>query len=590
MADLQQILNGQGETLVVHAHLQQLVTFTRGSGVEFLPSVDQNNIRKSFIDGVVKSSRLKTRIKAMVIRMIKYGRLLLYLRPLSGNPRPYEIRDYRPDQYRADYDAAGDLTAVTLIYSYKQREPGKDPQEMWLKVRMTAQTIEKWKATAARPDFYREPQNEVPDITPNTLGFIPCKEVFNPAPASEEDGIGDFHVLSSQVEMLDDLTCSIGDNLYFFANSPLITSREAGEVTDAMGLNSSDQRRLTRADAFPTFRFQEGFPPHMPPVNRRRDRLKQLKRVVGGFEADESISQLQINAVPTDQVSFTDQHERKLRAALGGIDERGIETATESRVVYGKVMSTAAEKQVALFEYGLCEILEMALLAEEALYQASAGETGLPPLGDRTVKYRVGEVFQQTPESLNFRSITARNLTKFFGVSPKAAVQYVFPEKSETEIDAMIGGDGFPSDYLSTAIGMFQQLAQAIDPLTGTPIAGADGVPLAYKLIPFIESNLNYGSQFNAITPDDRRSTNADRIAFLAALTSILNGQQQQSGAVAGVGSVGTANVGEFDVSSQLPEPGSTVTTPTPTESGAGFWQSNFPTFTGAINTVRSWF
>ena len=47
--------------------------------------------------------------------------------------------------------------------------------------------------------------------------------------------------------------------------------------------------------------------------------------------------------------------------SLGGVYEGGIETATETSIVYGKVQATAAEKQEALYTLGLCEILEMAL-------------------------------------------------------------------------------------------------------------------------------------------------------------------------------------------------------------------------------------
>ena len=42
-------------------------------------------------------------------------------------------------------------------------------------------------------------------------------------------------------------------------------------------------------------------------------------------------------------------------------------------IVYGKVQATAAEKQEALYTLGLCEILEMALFAEEMLVCSVSG-------------------------------------------------------------------------------------------------------------------------------------------------------------------------------------------------------------------------
>lgn len=548
-----------------------MLTFIRGSGIEFLVPTDQDNIRKAFIDGLVKDNRLKTRVKRLAIKMMKRGRVLLYLRPIK---RGYRIYDYTPDQYRADYDGYDDLQAVTVVYSYKVRQPGTPiPRDRWVRLRITAALVEKWESDT-KLDFDQTPPPTAQwNATENRLGQIPCIEILNPAPGTEEEGVSDFAALGSKIEAHDDLVTSIIDNLYFFSNSPLVTNRDAGEVSDQLGLGSSGMRDQDSVSWQSDYRATSD-----PFINAggggrgsRRDRLRRLKKVIGGFEPEDQLQQLQINAVPGDLLSFADQYERQLRESLGGILERGIETATESRVVYGKVMSTAAEKQAALFDHGLCPLLEMAILAEEALFTATGGAQGLPELGDRTVTWRMGEVYQPTPESLNFRSITARNLAKFFGVSPRAAIQYVFPEKSENEIDSMVGDGGFPSDYLQTAIAMFAQLAQTQDPLTGLPISDVNGVPLCEKLKPFLEKGLDYGAQFNQIEPVDRRAI--ERMS--AALTAALGYAQRQQ-----LQSVNPSEGTEED--EPLPSPG-TVTAPR----GGGFFDfSQSP----ILNGIRSLF
>lgn len=577
MSTVAEILKGQGETPICRNHLQQQLTFIRGSGVEFLPRVDENGIRKAFLDGVVKANRLKTRVKRLALRMMTEGRILLYLRPAG---KTYRILDYVPDQYRVYRDKAGELEEVRIIYCYKFKDEnsGNFPRDRWVRLRIKNDIIETLELDT-RPDFemdYSTASNVViPKLTENQLGFIPCREVLNPAPATDEEGVSDFEALQGQIEAHDDMVTSIIDNLYFFANSPIVSSREAEELTEAMGITSGINRDSVAEIS--GFRDISSAPPKR---RSRRDRIRKLKKVVGGFEPDEMIQQLNINAIPSDHVLFASQYEQQIRESLGGVLERGIETATETNTVYGKVAATAAEKQEALFTYGICELLELAILAEEALHVATEGKEGLYSVNlDRTVTWRVGEVYRQSPEALNYRSITARNLTKFFGVSPRAAIQYVFPEKSDAEISQMVSSGGFPSDYLSTAIGMFAQLAGTIDPLTGMPVADLGGVPLAYRLLPFIEQNLNYGSQFSTNPPDTRTSESTIARALNGAL-AYLQRQRAAEAAGAGMGGVGTVSTGQSD--EPIPEPGSVVSAP----SNGGFWRANFPTFAAVGDAV----
>ena len=241
------------------------------------------------------------------------------------------------------------------------------------------------------------------------------------------------------------------------------------------------------------------------------------------------------------------------------------------------MQATAAEKQEALFTMGLCEVLEMALFAEENLFAASGGLMGLPDLGDRTINWRAAPVFVESTNEINLRTISARNLMKFVGVSAKEALKYTFPGKSDSELDAMVSDGGFPSDYLSTAIDMLMKLNQALDPVTGLPIADpATGQALSSLLLPFIINNLNYGQQFST-QPDNDSPGNADpNAAFAAALATIQRLQQSQQQQQ--LDGVEPTNARE---PLQLPAPGSTVSESANTNGGGFFDYSRSPILNG---------
>lgn len=579
MATLPEILNGQGESLVVHNHLSQMVTFARAGGVEFVAQTDQAGQRKTFLDRLVRKNRLKTRLKGMLVRLIKGGKLLLYLRPVKDG---YRIQDYDKESYRAYYDADGELESVTIIYSYKKMD-GAQARDRWVKLRLTAQTIEKQEGDA-KPEFdqvYNTSELTAP--IENSLGFIPCVEVLNPVPASDKEGVSDFEELASKIEAHDSMTTAIVDNLDFYCHSPLLTSRDANEVTEAaMGGDSLYQGGVAHASGF----RPAGSSPTSQPGRKRADR--RLKKVIGGIDEGEMFQQLDINPVPQDLLSFATGYERQLREALGGTYEGNIETAAETNLVYGKVVASAKEKQTALYTYGICEVLEMAIFAEENLWIASEGQAvriGMPDLGDRTVNWRSSPVFVESVNDTNLRTISARNLMKYVGISAKEALKYVYPGKSESELDGMVGDGGFPSDYLSTAIGMLQQLNQAIDPLTQLPIADpATGLPLSSLLLPFIINNLNYGQQFNP-EPDNDTPSGADAnsaiAAALATVQRIQLAQQQQQ-----LDGMEPTNARE---PLQLPTAGSTVSNGNGSGSG-GFGGFFNPANSPIVNGIKGLF
>jgi hypothetical protein len=530
----------------------QLLTFVRGGGVEFLPDVDDLGIRLAFIRRLCAENRLSIKLRSTILQTCKQGRVLLFLRP---NGRSYKIESYPKSSYQAIYDGDGEPESAIVIYSYQVRQSGGEAKPRWVWLRISAGQIEK-KEQDQRPRF--EDTSLVPDtVIPNSLGFFPCVEILNPAPGSETLGESDFSALAAQIDVLDGLTQNIAENLEFLACSPILTTRDAGEVSEAamMGANRGVSDVSGFLDANPE------------PFSHRNRQRKKLKSVIGGIESDELFQQLQIYPLPPNQLAYAESYERQLREALGGVLERGLETATESRLVYGKVQVTAREKQEAIFTYGYCKILELALLAEESIYLASDGAMGLPPLGDRTVSFRVAPVFVQTTRDRLDQSIVGRNLQEL-GVSSKETLKFVFPDKKESEIDAMVGTSGIPFRFLNQTLMAFQQLAALMDPITLTPLADPrTGLPLLYSLVPALIESLNYGNQFTAGSePGAAAPAAAELAAYAAALARIAAAERPSSGPAGPTDQPPTVS----GAGSPIPSPGSTTAAPA-APTGGGF-------------------
>lgn len=489
-----------------------MLTFILGTGVDFVPVVDQDNMRKRRIEEILYHSKIELYLPDWASQMICAGRILLYLR---SDGTLYQIHAYPRSDYRLEHGPDGQIVSATIRYSYRRQFEQGPPRTWWVQLRITSQVIAR-RELEQRPDLY---QPWTPDaVQPNPFGFVPVVECLNVPPAGGRPGEGDFDRLAGHIEAHEEMVGNILDNIAYFSQSPIVSTREAGEVQEQILNQSSYLERESVAYVSGFTRSGVRDDDESSAARYRRRRRHKLKRFIGGFEPDEMIQQLNINPVPQDHVVFADQYERQLREALGGILERGIETATESRVVYGKVASTAARKQKALFKYGLCQLLSMALLAEEALFLASGGELGLPYLGDRTIQFRVGAVYQPTTRDTLDRSIVSRNLMRQ-GVNAKEALKQVFPDKSESEIAQLVSSGGMPTEFLNDAIAAFGQLVNTFDPATGLPIQDPrSGVPLYYSIVPLISQALEYGSQFAATSqPVTPASTAAESGALAAA-------------------------------------------------------------------------
>lgn len=531
------------ESQVQINHYQQMITFTRGTGVEFLPVLDQDGVRAAFLSTLITGNRLDLVIPQMISTMIGKGRFLLELYPNGYSHRvPYRIRHYAPDCYRVEHDEYGDISAAKYCYPYQTIEPGTPPRTKWACLRVTSALIE-YATLDQKPNLDQETPAQ--STATNPLGFVPYIEVLNPSPAGGELGESDFSRVQTHLEIHEEVTGGIVEKILEFSYNPLVTNKPANSM---MVYADGDEGAIERNSVAYASGFKLGTTP------RRKHR--KLKKIFGDFEPEDRLEQLQINPIPQDHIIFADQYERQLREALGGILERGIETATESRVVYGKVAATAKDKQLALFKYGICEILSFALLAEEAVFAATRGRQGLPPLGDRSVNYRVGAVFMPTAQDTLNRSIVGRNLTEI-GVNAKETMKWIFPEKTEPEIDQMVGSGGIPIRYLQQVMQMFGQATGLVNPINGLPyVDPATGATIAESFIPFILNALSYGQQFNTVP--NQSGGNSERFSPAAISAAIGRAQRQRGNA----DPVVSADDQRTPGSGSSPEPAPTLPTP----------------------------
>lgn len=522
------MLNNNGaytppSTLLTELHDVQILTFMEGQGIEFYPFSDIGSARKAFIDDLVERNKLDLRLRLCAHWMMKTGGVLLYLRPTG---RSYDVRYYDRDAYRCYRDADGDLQEVAIRYSYPKRSqqsninystsynqlqslgnlPNMLGSEAWVKIRLTKDTFERWDYTE-KPDW---DDNKIPDVTAdNSLGFIPCVESLNYNNKGEA-GKPEYVDLREEIEDLASLEAGVRENITELCNNVLITSLREEQLFDN---TSPNKNSVAHASGYRS--ASELISPANSSTKKR-----QIKRVIGGFdrgsdgEAGDFISQVQISPLPPNQIAYVDDLSRRLRKALGGRDEREVTyTATEVRSQLGEVLATAAMKEKALFKYGFCALLEMAILAEENLFLATTGKLGLSTAQynlNRKIKYRKGPIFAQGSREKLDNSIIGRNNARA-GVSQLESLKEIFPEKSEEEIKAMLRG-GFPTEYLRDLMSTIQLAQNITDPKTGQPLT------YSIDLTQYITNALSYGEPDNIDIGTSGATASLESAAYDAAV------------------------------------------------------------------------
>jgi hypothetical protein len=510
-------------TNVIPAHCAQMALFGMRQGIEFIPAYDPDGQRKSRIDRLINDSKIELYMRSLWDQMICTGSLLFFLRPTEDFYTPMW---FNRSQFEAFYGDKGNvLTKIIIKYRFKvQESPASLENWKWYRLIITPETYRE-------STFDHDPSlaiensptglsdmpapNEI--VTTNTLGIIPCIIVDNDPKASGIRGQSDFEYLSSQIETLNRMAGAVSDNLEFFGNPTLIATRPASQLVEGAGARSEQYRGVATSSGFQNinagiystrkFDYSRG---------RRTRQLTRVRKVIGGVGADERFGYIVPDQVSGDQNNYINRYEEMIRTALGGVFELGFSagaTAFEIRSLFGKVAATAKRKANALYTHGICKMLQLMIEAEEYLFikslrssiewdeekqgpfDAEAARTfvfgdpeqklepqpipptvtGLVPQGNATVIWRwTGPVFEDSAIEKQQKSILMRNLVEE-GISTVEAFKLIYPDLSDTEIEAKLGG--VPFRRVQRIIALVQQTLGLQSQLMQLPLASAPNIP-----------------------------------------------------------------------------------------------------------------
>jgi hypothetical protein len=520
-------------TNIIPAHLSQMCLFGIRQGVEFYPQYDPLKQRKETIDRLVLESKLPLYMRSIWEYLLASGSVLFYLRPTEDF---FELLWFYKDQFEVFYDTQGRLEKVVIVYSYNEFAGSSKLQTVrWVRLVITADTIRQGTydhdpaiAIESSPVLSSNVPSPGEKIVKNSLGLIPCIVIDNDPQAPGKRGQSDFDWLSPQIEYHNRLSASIINNIEFFGNPTLITTRPASQVVEAASIGSGEQYRGVSTGSgfqnpnvglYSTRKFD--YSRH----RNTQDRIR-VKKVIGSVEPDERIGYIVPDQVSGDQNNYVNRLEEQIRSALGGVSELGFSagaTAFEIKSLYGKAAATSKRKAEAIYTHGLCEVFKLAIAAQEFFFRQSfqqaigrdteklgeisdqeiqdylfgnldqnikpkpipPGVIGIIPQGDRKVNWRwTGPVFEDTPADKQQLSILMRNLTEE-GISTLEAFKTIFPDRSDAEINALLGGVPFRRGQ--RIISLVQMLLAVLGQMGSIPLASNPGVPSAMVFGPGIE-------------------------------------------------------------------------------------------------------
>jgi hypothetical protein len=556
--------NGGGESLIVANHLAQLKLFG-ARGIEVYPVQDPAGDRKKFISSIWKYNRMDLYLDYIWDLYLSCGEILFYLRPTGDS---YEIgwfhggmTDPNPE-YKAYYKPGGrELESVVIAYPYKRRATTGMEEERWVKLEINKDRIRQHDL-GTKPNLNGitsdiDLQDPNAQTVENTLGFIPCVIIPNHPTRPGQPGTSEFHWLRKPIERHDKMLVTINRNLALFANPTFVTTRSRAEVLEASATSGF----------VPTIASQSGYYPSTnksdPRERSQFDGGEKIISILGGIGPDERAGYIQVDPVSGDQNLYQREYREQLHNALGGTDPLGIHsgaTAYEVKVRSGQTAATARKKCLALYDYGLCKVFEMILLAEENLFRQSLfanaldqkkqfiglltdlykqqkidikpldiklespeditddicqllsdanaiprGVIGMPPMGDRTMEWRfTSEIFPDTSREILDKSIVGRNLAEA-GINTEHVLRFLFPDKTDKEIASMQSGN---FSYRTTQnkvqainqlIGLYQSFLGLPDPLDPTMPLGVrlDITPLIEQALSLVSQEFSYGATYD---------------------------------------------------------------------------------------------
>jgi len=537
--------SGESDTLVVGGHLVQQQLFMLRQGIEFYPKQDTFGHRKTFLQNLITENEVDQRLEGVVDDFLLDGKGIWFFRPVRDS---YRILWFPKSDYRAYYDAMAEIDELILVYSYEVKpgagmsaNPGPNGQmQQWVKLVVRRDSIRET-ILMSRPNldaagpFTGEMFGRTRTVR-NSLGFIPAVEAFNKMRSTGMDATGDFDWLESQITGHDELVGNIRENIRFFGNPTLVSSRPKTDITTEASTGSPAQR--------PTIASQAGFSGEGAPSTRMsppagsgggRERGFKIARIISNVDPTDRVAYITPDSVSGDQNLYARQYREELRGVLGGVDELGISsgaTAYEIKSLFGRPAATAGRKCRGLLTYGLCKLLALIIYNEERVFRESfaaaikmkrpeaplqeeitdpkkfrkeaeafdaamakydakleeairkavqeqampPGVTGLIPDGDRQVDWRWrGPVFEDSADDILQKSIVVRNLQEL-GVASVEALRHLFPDKTDEERSAMLSG--FPFRMAQQTQASIATFLSLVSQMQQTPHPQAPNLPL----------------------------------------------------------------------------------------------------------------
>jgi hypothetical protein len=636
------------DTGIVASHLAQMRLFGIRQGVEFFPAQDNfGNQRKDFIDRVIKYNQLDTRLDSIWDYFLCDGQGLFYIRPTKNNYRLYYFRKH---EYRTFYNIDGELDEVVIIYSYKVRQGMGFQQDIGTSglsgpATMGGQGVKRYIRLSIKRKTIEETHSEgeisfdtnyqaVPGKTKtfkNTLGFIPCVEIFNNPKGFSTEGVGEFDALANHICTHDEMVRTMRKNVQFFGNPTLLSSRPKTDLMES-GSDSVVQRPSIAANSgFGSMGSLSRSTFKQDPISRGVDGQIRVPRVIANLEPNDRVGYIVPDAITGDQNSFARQYREEIRTALGGVDELSISagvTATEYKSLFGRVSATSKKKANAIYTYGISRCLELIIYQEERLFretlaaaaglekplelpetagpqdvamyedamaafedrvkqlmmaclktqQIPPGVLGLIPDGDVTMLWRwLGPVYEDSTQDVLNNSIVVRNLQEL-GVDSIEALKYLFPSKTDEERAGMLSG--FPFRMVGELQNAYSQFARLVGGMMQTPHPQSPDLPMAadprldltpylYRTLEALQKEMSYAGRYRPIDPTDEPSTSGSGTEQLRG-GSTASSPGQLPGSAPGLSSGYELPPSGTSGSPQLPISPYSVRPPIPTGGGLG--------------------
>ena len=570
------------DTGIIASHIAQMKLFGIRQGVEFFPSQDNFGAqRKDFLDRVLKYNKMDIRLDSIWEYFLCDGKGLFYIRPTKVS---YRLYYFRAHEYRSYYNVDGELDEVVIIYSYKVRKgfglndniniksitgstvTGDQGAKRYIRLSIKADEIEETHAEGEMS--FDMPSYAVPGKTKtfkNTLGFIPCVEIFNNPKGFSTEGVGDFDSMANHIVIHDEMVRTMRKNVQFFGNPTLLSSRPKTDLMEAGGDTTIQRPSIAANSGFnsPSALSRSTF--KSDPISRGVDGTIRVPRVIANLEPNDRVGYIVPDAITGDQNAFARQYREEIRTALGGVDELSISagvTATEYKSLFGRVSATSKKKANAIYTHGICRCLELIIYQEEQLFkntlaqaaglekpvapskgspeeevaayeealkqhndkvkqlmmacvqaqQIPPGVMGLIPDGDVTMLWRwLGPVYEDSTQDILNNSIVVRNLQEL-GVDSIEALKYLFPSKTDEERAEMLSG--FPFRMVNELQSAYSQFAKLVGGMMQTPHPQSPDLPMAadprldltpylYRTLEALQKEMSYAGRYRPIDPTD---------------------------------------------------------------------------------------